>query len=186
LAGAVVIALATLPWVFVTSHTPYGLLAVVLFVRGLGLGMAIQPTTAAAYTTLESSQIPRATAAINTLRQIGASVGTALLAVVLQHESAVALSAAGSDPDRMLGGLPAAERERVSGPLATAFAHTLIWAVAMAVAAIVPAVALVRAERASRRRSGGTPVQRDVASRRREPVRAHRPPSSPSLPKEST
>jgi EmrB/QacA subfamily drug resistance transporter len=186
LAGAVVIALATVPWVFVTSHTPYGLLAVVLFVRGLGLGMAIQPTTAAAYTLLDSSQIPRATAAINTLRQIGASVGTALLAVVLQHESAVALSAAGSDPDRMLGGLSAAERGRVSGPLATAFAHTLMWAVAMAVAAIVPAVALVRAERASRRRSGDTPVQRDAPVRRREPVRAHRPPSSPSLPKEST
>ena len=31
--------------------------------------------------------LPRATAALNTLRQVGGSLGTALLAVALQHES---------------------------------------------------------------------------------------------------
>jgi hypothetical protein len=65
--------------------------------------------------------VPRATAALNTLRQIGASIGTTLLAVVLEHES--------------------------SGPVATAFGHTLMWAVALALLALVPAVALLRAER---------------------------------------
>ena len=90
--GCCVIALATVPWVFVTDHTPYELLGGVLFVRGLGLGATIQPTTAAAYAVLDSSQVPRATAALSTLRQIGASAGTALLAVVLQHESSVALT----------------------------------------------------------------------------------------------
>ncbi len=90
-AGCGILALATLPLVFVTDHTPYALLGGVLFVRGLGLGASIQPTVAAAYHILESPQVPRATAALNTLRQVGASIGTALLSVVLQHESTAAL-----------------------------------------------------------------------------------------------
>jgi EmrB/QacA subfamily drug resistance transporter len=152
-AGCTVVALATVPWVFVTEHTSYVLLSAVLFVRGLGLGASIQPTTAAAYAVLDSSQVPRATAALNTLRQIGASVGTALIAVVLQHESAAALGSAGADAGGlgMLGRVPPSEHERIAGPLADAFGRTLIWAVAMAAIAILPAVALLRAERRTRR-----------------------------------
>jgi EmrB/QacA subfamily drug resistance transporter len=147
LAGCIIAALATIPWVFVTAHTPYVLLGAVLFVRGLGLGASIQPTTAAAFAVLEPAQVPRATAALNTLRQVGASVGTALLAVVLQHESAAALASAGSDASGMFAPVPPAERARIAGPLADAFGHTFVWAVAMAVVAIIPAVALLRAER---------------------------------------
>ena len=149
-AGCSLVALATLPLAFVGDDTPYGVLGVVLFTRGLGLGASIQPTAAAAYAMLDSSQVPRATAALNTLRQIGASIGTALLAVMLQHEGAAALHAAGSG-GRLLDRLPDAERERLGDPLATAFGHTFRWAFAMAVLAILPAIALLRAERASRR-----------------------------------
>jgi hypothetical protein len=46
---------------------------------------------------LASSQIPRATAALNTLRQIGGSIGTTLLVVVLQRETAAAMSRCGGD-----------------------------------------------------------------------------------------
>jgi EmrB/QacA subfamily drug resistance transporter len=146
-AGTSLLALATLPLVFVTAHTPYVLLGCVLFVRGLGLGAATQPATAAAYALLDSSQIPRATAALNTLRQIGGSIGTALLAVVLAHEGAAAMASAGADAGRLLGPLPAGERAQISGPVATAFDHTFMWALAMALLAIIPAVALLRAER---------------------------------------
>ncbi|MGH3100556.1 MAG: DHA2 family efflux MFS transporter permease subunit, partial [Thermoleophilia bacterium] len=59
LAGCCLAALASLPLVFVTDHTPYALLGGVLFVRGLGLGASIQPTIAAAYALLDSSQVPR-------------------------------------------------------------------------------------------------------------------------------
>jgi EmrB/QacA subfamily drug resistance transporter len=151
--GCCVIAVATLPWAFVTNHTSYALLGAVLFVRGMGLGASMQPTIAAAYQLLESAQVPRATAALNTLRQLGGSIGTALLAVVLQHESAAAMPSASGSAGALLGPLPAGERAQISGPLASAFGHTFIWAFAMALLAIVPAVALVRAERASRRDS---------------------------------
>jgi fucose permease len=151
--GVTVLAVATVPFAFVSDHTPYALLGGVLFVRGLGLGASIQPTTAAAYALLDSSQVPRATAALNTLRQIGASIGTALLAVVLQHESKAALSSTGGGAGGLLAPLPASEREQISGPVATAFSHTFMWAVALALLAILPAVALLRAERAERRPS---------------------------------
>jgi EmrB/QacA subfamily drug resistance transporter len=150
-AGVSLLALATVPFAFVSDHTPYALLGGLLFVRGLGLGASIQPTTAAAYALLDSSQVPRATAALNTLRQIGGSIGTALLAVVLQHESTAALSSAGSGAGGLLAPLPPGERERLSGPVATAFGHTFMWAVVLALLAILPAVALLRAERAERR-----------------------------------
>ncbi|HMI69597.1 MAG TPA: MFS transporter, partial [Solirubrobacteraceae bacterium] len=149
IAGCSVIALATLPFMFVSDHTPYELLGGVLFVRGLGLGASIQPATAAAYALLESAQIPRATAALNTLRQVGGSIGTALLAVILQHQSAAAVPSAGGRG--LLAPLPAGERAQISGPLATAFADTFRWALVMAVVAILPGLALLRAERAHRR-----------------------------------
>jgi EmrB/QacA subfamily drug resistance transporter len=158
-AGVGLVALATLPLAFVGDDTPYTLLGLVLFTRGLGLGASIQPTVAAAYAVLDSSQVPRATAALNTLRQIGASIGTALLAVMLQHEGAAALHAAGGG--RLLDRLPEAGRAQFSGPLATAFGHTFRWAFAMAVLAVVPAIALLRAERAGRR---ANPSTRDESS----------------------
>jgi MFS family permease len=144
-AGCSLAALATIPWVFVTDHTPYALLGVVLFVRGLGLGASIQPAVAAAYALLDSSQVPRATAALNTLRQVGGSIGTALLAVVLQHEATAVLPQAMGGAGGLLAPLSTAEREQISGPVASAFAHTFIWALAMALLAVVCAVALWRA-----------------------------------------
>jgi EmrB/QacA subfamily drug resistance transporter len=152
-AGCCIVALATVPWVFVTNETPYALLGGALFVRGLGLGASIQPTIAAAYALLDSSQVPRATAALNTLRQAGGSVGTALLAVVLQHEGAAALPAASGGAGELLAPLSPGERDQISGPVATAFGHTFMWALVLALLAVIPAVGLLRAERAERRAS---------------------------------
>jgi hypothetical protein len=58
---------------------------------------------------------------------------------------------AGSEAGGMFARVPAAERERIAGPLARAFGHTFAWAVAMAAVALLSAVALLRAERTSRR-----------------------------------
>jgi hypothetical protein len=148
-AGCSLIVLATLPLVFVTENTSFALLGGVLFVRGMGLGASIQPTTAAAYATLQSAQVPRATAALNTLRQIGGSIGTALLAVVLQHEVAQISSAGGAGG--LLAPVSASERAQISGPLAAAFGNTFTWTLGMSVLALLAAVALLRSERAQKR-----------------------------------
>jgi EmrB/QacA subfamily drug resistance transporter len=169
-AGCAVFAVATLPWMFVTGDTPYWLLGGMLFVRGLGLGASVQPASAAAYAALHSSQVPRATAALNTLRQVGGSIGTALLSVVLQHEGAAALSSSGATGG-LLAHLPAGERARISGPIAVAFGHTFRWAFAMAVLAVVAAIVLLLAERTRsdvpqlERRAAGPPIVPGASAR---------------------
>ena len=150
-AGITTMTLGTLPLAFVSANTPYALLCAVLFVRGLGLGASVQPATAAAYAVLDSAHVPRATAALNTMRQIGGSIGTALLSVVLQHESGAVLSSTSGGAEGLLAPLTPGERAQIGGPVATAFAHTFIWAFAITVVAIVPAIALLRAERAEPR-----------------------------------
>jgi EmrB/QacA subfamily drug resistance transporter len=151
LAGCLLLTVATVPFMFVTGHTPYPQLAFMLFVRGVGLGAAVQPSVAAAYQLLDSAQVPRATAALNTLRQIGGSIGTTLLAVILQHEAATALARRGTPTGGLLTPFPNAERVRISGPVAHAFGHTFFWALVIALVTIVPAAVLIHAERTRRR-----------------------------------
>ena len=54
----------------------------------------MMPAMAAAYATLRVGAVPRATSALNVLQRIGGSIGTALLAVVLQGEIKDQLAAA--------------------------------------------------------------------------------------------
>ncbi len=151
-AGCLLMAVATVPLAWVSSATPQALVAVLLFVRGLGLGGAIMPAMAAAYAPLQSAQVPRATAALNALQRVGGSLGTAALAVVLarQVRSTFAGGGAGSS---VLGQVPADVRARLDGPLAAAFGHTFAWAVGMAALAVLPAVVLALAGRSARRES---------------------------------
>jgi EmrB/QacA subfamily drug resistance transporter len=146
--GCLVMALATVPLAWVTADTPQGLLAALLVVRGLGLGGAMMPSMAAAYASLASSEVPRATSALNALQRVGGSVGTALVAVILERQLS-GLLAGGADTSA-LGQLPAGAREQLAGPIGTAFAHSFAWAAAMIVLALVPAVALALAGRARR------------------------------------
>jgi EmrB/QacA subfamily drug resistance transporter len=170
--GCLVVALATAPWVFVSDHTPFALLGAVLFVRGMGLGSSLQPTIAAAYALIDTAQVPRATAGLNALRQAGGAIGTALLAVVLQRQVDGKMPLAGAGSGELLAPISPAAREQVSGPLATAFGHTFMWAVALAVLAFVPAVALLREERRADP-GASTSVLRTTARRARRTARAH-------------
>ena len=79
-------AAATIPFAFVTTSTSEVLLAVTLFVRGLGLGLTMMPVTAAAYFDLNHAEIPKASTTMNIVRQVGGSVATALFAVVLERQ----------------------------------------------------------------------------------------------------
>jgi EmrB/QacA subfamily drug resistance transporter len=125
-AGCMVLALATVPLVAVTAHTSTLFLHGVLLVRGLGFGFAMMPAMAAAYSRLETSQVPRATSTLNALQRIGGSIGTALLAVVLQRQA------------------------RTAAEPATAFAHTFAWALGLTLFTVLPAAMLARTERRGR------------------------------------
>jgi EmrB/QacA subfamily drug resistance transporter len=140
--GLLILTAGTIPFGFLADDTPYGLLAALLVLRGLGIGSAMMPAMAAAYATLESSAVPRATSALNVLQRIGGSIGTALLAVVLQGQIA--------------------DRGRAPAQLADAFAATFWWAVAMSVLALVPATILALTQRRDRRLAMDTEAEAEA------------------------
>jgi EmrB/QacA subfamily drug resistance transporter len=78
----------TLPFAVTGGSAPYPLLALALVVRGLGLGASTMPAMAGAYATLEADAVAKGAGLLNVTRRIGASVGVALLAVVLERQSA--------------------------------------------------------------------------------------------------
>ena len=137
LVGIVVMTIGTLPFAFVGGATSYALLAGLLVIRGLGLGASMMPSMAAAYALLKRDAVPRATSTLNVTRQIGGSIGTALLAVYLQGQMKDAVGGAGG-----LQSVPEQVRARNAAPLAEAFAHTFGLALIMSMIAIVPIAVL--------------------------------------------
>jgi EmrB/QacA subfamily drug resistance transporter len=148
--GIVILTLGTLPFVFLTSTTSYVLIALALVVRGVGMGGTMMPSFAAAFSSLERPQVPRATSALNAIQRVGGSIGTALLAVVLQHQIASQLGVGSGGGQNTLGAISPATREKVAEPLAAAFANTFWWAVGMSVVAMIPTAVLAISQRRAR------------------------------------
>jgi MFS family permease len=121
LAGMALATLGTIPYAQVGSATSELALGAALVIRGAGLGAVFVPAMTVAYRGLRTEAIPRATSAVRIFQQVGASFGTAVLAVILQHQTA-AFAAAGA------------------AGLATAFGHTFWWTVAFTAVAFVPAL----------------------------------------------
>jgi len=165
LAGLLICTLGTIPFGAIAADTPYTLLAPILVVRGIGIACAMMPSMAAAFATLSHADVPRATSALNVIQRVGGSMGTALLAVILQHQIATQLGAAGAAAGGggTLQRLPESVRARVAEPLATAFGNTFWWAVAMSAVAIVPAVVLVVSQRREQRTQTLAQVESPVA-----------------------
>ncbi len=138
LAGLAMLMIGTIPFTQVTATTPYWVLELALLLRGAGLGFTMMPAMAAAYSTLQRSEVPRATPMLNVLQRVGGSLGTAVLAVVLENQLGAGIAQA------RRSGAPGA------GP-AAAFAHTYWWAFGATAIALVPAFFLARAQRAAGR-----------------------------------
>jgi EmrB/QacA subfamily drug resistance transporter len=161
LGGLAIMLLGTLPLTQVAADTPYWLLCVVLFIRGVGTGSSIMPAMAAAYATIKRSDIPHATPQLMVLQRVGGSIGTALLTIVLTHEIAEALPGAGGAGTAGAAEIPASLPARLAEPLATAFAHTYWYAVAVTAVAVVPALVLARDERRRRLEGEAAPAVAD-------------------------
>ena len=122
------------------ASTAYWYLAAALFLIGAGLGATITPSMAAAFQDLSHAEMAGATSAINVVQRIAGSLGTALLAVVLQR----ALS------DELVGfhggiGQAAALAGRQPGAaprIAHAFGTTFWVAFALTALALAPALLL--------------------------------------------
>jgi hypothetical protein len=94
------------------------------------------------------------------LRQVGGSIGTALVAVVLAGQAKTALPAGDGTTGEVLQPLSPGVRAEVAGPVATAFGHTFAWVSAMTALSVLAAAVLWRAERRSPREdSPAAPAQ---------------------------
>jgi EmrB/QacA subfamily drug resistance transporter len=144
--GLLMLMAGTVAFTQVAPDTSFWLLGGSLVLRGVGLGFTMMPAMAAAYATIGREQVPRATPMLNVLQRVGGSLGTAVLAVVLQRQITAQLGGAGGG-NASAGAISDAAQARAAGPLATAFAHTYWWAMAMTALALVPAAVLAVTER---------------------------------------
>lgn len=164
LVGLVILSAGTIVFCFVGPESSYWLLGAGMFLRGVGLGATMMPAMAAAYATLDRSQVPGATPQLNVVQRVGGALGAALLTVLLQNRITSEITAARADAGLAgtaapggdgLSGAPLSEaaRERLVEPLSAAFAHTYWWALALTATAVVPALVLARVELRARRQS---------------------------------
>lgn len=86
--GFLIVTAATIPFAYVTENTSYVILLAALLVRGAGMGVAIIPLTSDSFIGLSRDEVPGASIISRVAQQIGGSMGTAVLAVVLQYTSA--------------------------------------------------------------------------------------------------
>jgi MFS family permease len=125
IASFLVAAAATVPFAFAGADTSLWLLAVVLLVRGFGIGTLLVPPISVAYQDVPPAGIPDATMNTRIAQQVGASFGIAIVAVALQS-----LQTSGATD---------------------AFQGAFWWSIGISAAALIPAIALP----ASRRKVSG-------------------------------
>ena len=145
-AGVALALAGTAAYTQVGAHTSYALLGGALFVIGLGLGATIVPSMAVAYQSVPREAVGQATTTINVIQRIAGSVGTALLAIVLQRRIAAELPGL-HDGLVGLARLPEHARSQAAPALAAAFGTTFWVALALLAAALVPALLLPAARR---------------------------------------
>ncbi len=131
LIGATIMIAATVPFVLIGAETSYWLISAAMIVRGFGIGMSMMPSMTAAYAVLRPDQINTATPQLNVLQRVGGSIGTAILAVVLQS------------------GINDLGQPTPAG-IAGAFADTYVWVLAISVIALLPTIVLTVVERRAR------------------------------------
>lgn len=142
-AGILLALAGTALYTQVGADTPYALLSCALFLIGLGLGSTIVPSMAVAYQAMPRESIAQATSTINVIQRVAGSVGTALLAVVLQRQIATSLPGA----EGGIGALAALSeqgRSLVERVLADAFGTTFWVAFGLVAASLIPALLLPR------------------------------------------
>jgi EmrB/QacA subfamily drug resistance transporter len=141
----IILALAgTAAYTQVGVDTSHAVLVGALFVMGLGAGAIHTPLTVSAFVALPREAVPRAASALHVIKRLGASVGTAVLAIVLQRAIVGEVPQLG---DTALGPLTPEVRARIAPDLADAFKVSFWVAFGLTAIALGPALMLPRARR---------------------------------------
>jgi EmrB/QacA subfamily drug resistance transporter len=143
--GLALVATSFLGLTQLTAHTPYPRLSVLLFVMGAGMGFTMMPVFSGAMQTLRKASIARASTSLNIIQQVGASIGTAVMVVILTAAISSRIPGAGS----AFGGsaapanVPKAVQDRLNELLAASFGQTFWWAFGLVAIAFVVALVLL-------------------------------------------
>jgi EmrB/QacA subfamily drug resistance transporter len=135
--GLVIVGLSFLGLTQLQGDTSYWLIGAILFLQGLGMGATMMPTFSGAMQTLRRAAIARASTTLNINQQVGASIGTAVLSVILANQLADKVGGQGGI------GAVAAHGPRVAQQMAEAFGATFWYALALVAVAFVVALVLL-------------------------------------------
>ncbi|MFJ5230023.1 DHA2 family efflux MFS transporter permease subunit [Kitasatospora sp. NPDC088391] len=122
--------LATAPLTGLTGQTSYLLLCGSLVVRGLGTGLTIVPTMTRAFQSIRQQSIPDASSQLNLTQRIGGALAIAVVTVVLTDSA-----------------------KAHHGMVPAAFAHSFGWLLGVYTVTLLPALALLLADRWEKRRT---------------------------------
>ncbi len=125
----------------ITATTSYWLTSLDLFVFGIGMGFTMMPTFSGAMQSIRKQAVARASTALNILQQTGASIGTAVLSVILASELSSQLGS-GHGSIGASAHLPPAVHAVVAPKMADAFGTTFWYAAALLVVALASSITL--------------------------------------------
>jgi EmrB/QacA subfamily drug resistance transporter len=141
--GTLMIMLATLGLTQLAADTSYWTLSGLLFLLGMGMGAAMMPIMSGAMKTLRRAAIAKASTTLNIIQQVGASIGTAVLSVILVNELTDRLPQGGGGGDGLgAANVPDRVREQIAPLMADAFGATFWWALGLLVLAFLAAFLL--------------------------------------------
>jgi EmrB/QacA subfamily drug resistance transporter len=136
-----ILVMAAMAWLTqIEADSSYLHISANLFLLGLGMGATMMPTFSGAIQTLRRSAIARATTTLNINQQVGASLGTAILSVLLAHELVSRLGGGGGG---RIGVVPDDVRVRIAPQMAEAFGATFVVALVLVSIAFVVAAVLL-------------------------------------------
>jgi EmrB/QacA subfamily drug resistance transporter len=141
--GGLLFGVATIPFAFFDASTPYWAIVAALLFRGIGTGSSNTPATAAALAAVRREELADAAPQLNVVSRVGASIATAVFAVVLANQLHTRLGHAAPGHARQA--------------MAVAYQHTYWWVLGLNVLTLPPAFLLARSERSRRRARLSTP-----------------------------
>ncbi|WP_143806081.1 MFS transporter, partial [Oenococcus oeni] len=83
LTSLIITFIGTIPFYWFNHETSYWIIALVLFVRGIGAGGILMPLMADSYTGMQGALIPAASIGSRTIQNIGSAFGTAIITTLI-------------------------------------------------------------------------------------------------------
>jgi len=87
--GLLILALATWQLTLVTTYSPYWWIQIMFILRGLALGLTIQPLTVAMMAEVRPQQLAQASSLNTVGRAVSSSLGIAIIATLVQTQTAI-------------------------------------------------------------------------------------------------